>query len=136
MFDNPEDKLLKPDHVWHGVAIGWQQNLNHAINYLVSNNERIAGIKLKFADTSIILISFYAPTSGKDEEFSEAVSSLSEFIIQHTTEDNEQVVIGTDSNCSSKSSARRQLSLNLSSHIPIITTLYIEDISKPQERKV
>ena len=62
---------------------------------------------MQIARGSLLLISFYAPTAGRDEEFLEVISSLTEYIQQNIST-GEQVIIGADANCSPKSSKRRQ----------------------------
>ena len=109
MFKHPEDTLLQHAHVWHGVAIGWHNDINSSIHTLESNHERIAGVKFTLKHKSILFVSFYAPTSGQDDDYLESVSYLSQYILQHATSEAE-LVIGTDSNCSSKSTSRRKLS--------------------------
>ena len=56
----------------------------------------------------MLLLSFYAPTSGQDEEFLESISHLSDFISRNSVA-GDQILIGADSNCSTKSSSRRQI---------------------------
>ena len=111
MFIPVEDRLLRQGPCWHGVALGWKNDLNSSVCPLESNHERLAGIKLKLSETSILLVSFYAPTSGQDEDFLESISYLSEFLLQNLSH-GDMVVIGTDSNCSIKSTLRRQRSWN------------------------
>ena len=53
------------------------------------------------------MISVYAPTHGKDEEFLECISYLTEFILVNKSE-NDFLAIGADSNCSHKSTSRRR----------------------------
>ena len=50
---------------------------------------------------------FYAPISGHDDDFIEALSELTYFL-NSNTDANDQIFIGTDSNVSKKSSTRRQ----------------------------
>ena len=109
MFQHNEEKLMNSGPTWHGAAIGWHQELNHKISFPETNHERFIGIKLKLTsgDCSLLLISLYAPTSGHDDDFLESVALLTEYICEHTAQGN-QIVIGTDSNCSRKSTARRQ----------------------------
>ena len=76
MFIRNEDKLQEPSHVRHGVAIGWHKDINSKITVLESFHERIAGIKLKLPSKYLILISFYAPTAGHDEDFLESIAYL------------------------------------------------------------
>ena len=54
----------------------------------------------------ILFACFYAPTSGHDDDFIEALSELTYFLKSNTAAD-DQIFIGTDSNVSNKSSARR-----------------------------
>ena len=56
---------------------------------------------------SILLISLYSPTHGKDDEFLECIDFLSEFLLINLSE-NEEIVIGADTNCSSKSTTKRK----------------------------
>ena len=108
MFQYPEEKLSSPAHVWHGVAIGWKKSIGLNIQPIQSTNERIAGIKVSLSAGNMIILSLYAPTSGQDENFLETISSLTEILRVNCSKD-DQVIIGADTNCSSKSSSRRQL---------------------------
>ena len=107
MFLNPEDLLNRPDHAWHGVAVGWRKDTHAKIQYIETIHNRITGIKATFNKNSILFISFYAPTSGHDEDFLESIGYLSEYINNNASKD-DKVIIGTDSNCSAKSTVRRQ----------------------------
>ena len=108
MFENPEDILGKQAHIWHGVAIGWRRDIKASVKILDSTYDRIAAIKIEFNERSLLLLSIYAPTSGQDDEFLELISHLSDIIRKHSSP-SDQVLIGGDSNCSTKSSKRRQL---------------------------
>ena len=108
MFENPEDVLGKQAHIWHGVAIGWRRDINASIKILDSTCDRIAAIKMELNERYLLLLSIYASTSGQDEEFLELISHLSDFIHKHSSS-SDQVLIGGDSNCSTKSSKRRQM---------------------------
>ena len=109
MFEDAEDLILYPAHVWHGAAIAWHRDLHNSVTELVTTHSRFTGIILSIGSTSKILcISLYAPTSGKDEEFLECLGFLEDFIVANTPITG-SVLIGADSNCSQKSSARRQL---------------------------
>ena len=109
MFDNSEDKIMSPGQVWHGAAIAWHNDLHPLVTPLPTTNVRFAAVLIGISDQSNILaISLYAPTSGKDDEFLECLGFLEEFISSNFPE-NGSVIIGTDSNCSKKSSSRRQL---------------------------
>ena len=107
MFINNEDKLMMKGPVWHGCAIGWHNEISSDITTIESNHERLVGIRYKRNSTSILLISLYAPTSGQDEDFLETISYLSSFIDLNTAS-TDTIIIGTDSNCSAKSTSRRQ----------------------------
>ena len=107
MFSNPEDLLLRQAHVWHGVAVGWRNDIAASITPLDSTCERISGVKFTLQNHSLLLVSYYAPTAGKDEEFLESVCDLSDFLLKHLSRA-DQVVIGADCNCSQHSSKRRQ----------------------------
>ena len=80
MFINPEDKLNRPDHTWHGSAIGWHNSLNNSIGNISASNERFTGVHLNLPGFKVLAISVYFPTSGKDEEFMECISNLSHYI--------------------------------------------------------
>ena len=103
---NPEDMLNKPDHTWHGSAIAWHHTLDSYIENIPTSNERFTGVHINFPGFKVLAISVYFPTSGKDDEFMECISSLSNFLREYQAE-GEDVIIGTDSNCSEKSSSRR-----------------------------
>ena len=107
MFLHNEDKLLQSGQVWHGAAIGCHNDIHSNVTHLVSNHERLAGLKLSLSENSLLFVSFYAPTSGQDDDFLESLAYLSEYILQNASA-GDQVIIGTDSNCSSKSTPRRQ----------------------------
>ena len=109
MFDNAEDKILHPGHVWHGAAVAWHNDLHSTVTVLPATNARFAAIILGISDESkILVISLYAPTSGKDDEYLECLSYLEEFLRSNTPSSG-SILIGTDSNCSDKSSRRRKL---------------------------
>ena len=109
MFTPNEDKLMTPGPVWHGSALGWHDSINPMVTPIESNHERFSCIRLSSGLSSTILVSLYAPTHGKDEEFLECIDNLSEFLLQHLSE-NEHIIIGADTNCSEKSSVRRKQS--------------------------
>ena len=111
MFTPNEDKLLSSGPIWQGAALGWHDDLHSKVTSIPSNHDRFAAIKLKLAESSLFLASFYAPTAGHDDDFLESIFYLSEFISQNYTT-NDTVIIGTDANCSEKSSSRRKASWN------------------------
>ena len=75
----------------------------------MSINEIIAGIKISFSTGSLILLSLYAPTSGQDENFLDSMSSITELPRTSGYNHGDTIIIGADTNCSTKSSSRRQL---------------------------
>ena len=108
MFSSNEDKILKPGQVWHGVAVGWHDDVHADVEYIPSNNTRFVGIRIALKTGRILSISLYAPTSGKDDDFHECITDLTEYILSNISA-GDRVLIGTDSNCSTKSTPRRQL---------------------------
>ena len=105
-FTPPEDRLSTPDHTWHGAAIMWHESLNSNVLNTTNTHDRFSGIQLNFQGQLILAISLYLPTSGKDDQFLECLAELSIFIAENTS-DAATILIGTDSNCSDKSSLRR-----------------------------
>jgi hypothetical protein len=99
LFSQPEDRLGLSDHVWHGTAIGWHRDLHSSVKQLKLVNERFAGIKIECGKMSVLALSLYLPTSGKDDEFSECLSSLSNFIDENC-DPSDSILIGADTNCS------------------------------------
>ena len=73
MLQNPEDLMVKPSHVWHSVAVGWRKDIGHCVSMLESTCDRLSGVKITLKDKSLILLSYYAPTAGKDDEFLESI---------------------------------------------------------------
>lgn len=130
MFEHAEDLVAKSGHVWHGLAIGWRNDICQNIHILDSSCDRIVGVKLELSTRSLLLLSFYAPTSGRDEDFLESISNLSEYV-QRNSSQGDQIIIGADSNCSTKSSSRRQEawrilceSLELKEHKPTFPSFH------------
>ena len=93
-------------HTWHGCAIGWHESLQTFIQNITARNDRFTGVCINFPFCSVLAISVYFPTSGKDDEYMDCIVNLSNFIQDNATE-NMEIMIGTDSNCSEKSSNRR-----------------------------
>ena len=106
MFTHAEDRLSSSDHVWHGTATAWHQDLSSIVKPLKVVHERFAGIKISCDSLSILAVSAYFPTSGKDDEFSECLSHLANFI-EENTEPGDGILIAADTNCSEKSTMRR-----------------------------
>ena len=111
MFTPPEDLLHHTGHTWHGAAIMWHSSLDSQVSSLKTTNERFTSIRITNQDLNLLCISVYFPTSGKDEEFLEMSTDLTNFVNDHQKED-ETVLIGTDSNCSENSTPRRILALS------------------------
>ena len=101
MFTHSDDLILQYGPVWHGTAIGWHDDMNSFVTQLESNHERFSCISLCTANAPIFLVSLYSPMHGKDDEF------LTEFLLSCTS-DNDTIIIGADTNCSSKSTTRRR----------------------------
>ena len=108
MFIPNEDKLMQSGPVWHGAAIGWHTELDAEVMPLPAFSNRFMGVKLETHDGSILAISLYAPTSGQDDEYLECLDDLTVYIQSHMAGNNE-IVIGTDANCCSKSTKRRKM---------------------------
>ena len=108
MFTQPEDLLGAQGHDWHGVAIGWRREISACVTQLAPTCDRVTGIKLPLKERSILLLSYYAPTAGHDEDFRDSICSLTELLLLHSSP-GDQIVHGADSNCSSKSSGRRKI---------------------------
>ena len=111
MFTPPEDLLTRTDHTWHGAAIMWHANLDSYVSSLKTTNVRFTCLRISTQDQNFLAISVYFPTHGKDEEFLECTSDLTSFVLENQKE-NEMVLIGTDYNCSEKSTLRRITAFN------------------------
>lgn len=111
MFTNAEDKLSDGNHVWHGTAVVWHSDLKSMVTPLKCVYERFSAIKIRTANHSVLAISVYFPTAGKDDEFLECVSILSVFIKENSS-NLDTIIIGADSNCSDISSPRRINAMN------------------------
>lgn len=108
IFIHNEDKIQYSQHVWHGAAVAWHHDLNHLVSTLPVTYERFSGIAIRFSEScTVVAISLYAPTSGKDDDFHECIDHLSDFLANNVP-DHCNIIIGTDSNCSTRSSRRRQ----------------------------
>ena len=107
MFLPNEDKLMQSGPVWHGAAIGWHVELDAEVMPLPAFSKRFMGVKLETHHGSILAISLYAPTAGQDDEYLECLDDLTEYI-QSYMAGNDEIVIGTDANCCSKSTSRRK----------------------------
>ena len=111
MFTPAEDLLLQPGPVWHGTALGWSMSIDKCVTRLPVVSDRFCGIQIKNAEADILAYSAYMPTAGKDSEFLEVLSSLSEDIKHYKNKDT-TLVIGCDSNQSIKSTNRRSSAMN------------------------
>ena len=108
MFSPEEDRVFSVGPVWHGTALGWKKRISSRVNKIPASNERFCGIKYydKTSSIKIIAFSVYLPTSGHDEEFLETLSQLDNTLKMNHEKD-EIILIGLDSNQSSKSTRRR-----------------------------
>ena len=104
--------LSRPDHTWHGAAIMWHDTLHSDVQAIPNTHDRFTGIKVNFGGHSVLAISAYLPTSGKDDEMLDCLDELSNYITANK-KNVDTTVIGMDSNCSMKSSSRRQKSFQL-----------------------
>ena len=107
MFLHPEDLILKSTPTWHGTAIGWPKHIDMYVQTIPTISERFCGIQYDYSDINIIAYSVYLPTSGKDDEFHEIVSSLLNNIEQYLNTKS-ILILGMDSNQSEKSTERRK----------------------------
>lgn len=107
MFLHVEDKICNQGPVWQGAAVAWHNDMHGKVTTLDSNHQRYSSVRVSLGSASLLAISLYAPTSGKDEEYLECFSCLSHFI--HCNKSStDTIIIGTDSNCSVKSTPRRK----------------------------
>ena len=108
MFSEPEDLMFNSGPVWHGTAIGWKKSINAHIKKIPVICERFCGFLYHDPDQNINILCYsaYLPTSGLDDEFSEILSLLSHDITNNLSETS-TLIIGMDSNQSSKSTNRR-----------------------------
>ena len=103
-FIPTEDMLNSVSHTWHGAAIMWHSSLNSNVSNLKNVHDRFTGVKISLPDRTLLAISAYLPTSGKDDEYLDCVAILSNFIMDNCCD---IVLIGGDFNCSDKASPRR-----------------------------
>ena len=109
MFENSEDLIAYKSSVWHGTAVAWHNDLHSISKPLTVTHERFSAVVFAIStNCNILAISLYNPTSGKDDEFLETLDFLADFLVSNIPEFC-NLIIGTDSNCSTKSSKRRQL---------------------------
>ena len=109
MFTHSDDLILQYGPVWHGTAIGWKKSIEKYITKLPIISDRFCGVKYVDTSTNISSIAYtaYLPTSWQDEEFLEILSLLDSDISKNNTE-NSMIILGTDSNVTSKSTKRRR----------------------------
>ena len=110
MFTPPEEILNCSEHVWHGAAVMWHTSLDSEITNLKTKNTRFSSIRITIHECRFLAISVYFPTSGKDDEYLECNDELINFVTD-VKKENEVILIGSDSNCSEKSSPRRRQAL-------------------------
>ena len=92
MFQQPEDLLVVKGHVWHGVAVGWRMEMSACVTRLATTCDRVSGIKLPLQEKSLLLLSYFAPTVGHDDDFIDSICSLTEFLLLHASSD-DQVIL-------------------------------------------
>ena len=63
-FQDLEDHLSKPTHIWYGVAVGWRKDIANYVKIVETNCDRIACIEFSYSNSRFLFLSFYAPTSG------------------------------------------------------------------------
>ena len=80
MFSHPEDIIGSQGHTWHGFALGWHDDLGDKAVPLESSHDRFAAVRITLHSRTLLAISLYAPTSGKDDDFLECFSHLSNFL--------------------------------------------------------
>ena len=108
MFTPAEDLVLQSGPVWHGTALGWNKSIDKFITKLPIISDRFCGVQYVDAntDTSVLAYTAYLPTSGQDEAFLQILTQL-KFDIEKNNTKNSVIIVGTDSNCSMKSTRRR-----------------------------
>ena len=111
MFTPPEDLLCDRDHTWHGSGIMWHDSLDPTVTVLKTINDRFTCIKLILHEKKFLVFSVYFPTSGKDDDYLDCIGDLVNFAMEHQ-DDDEVILIGTDSNCSERSTPRRILAFS------------------------
>ena len=116
MLEHCENIILHTGPAWHGTAVAWHRDLQPCVTQLPVTHDRFTAIKISFSSIfTMLAISLYSPTAGKDDEFLECVDYLFEFLSSNSW--CSAIVVGTDSNCSPKSSKRRRNAwLNLCSN--------------------
>ena len=117
MFEHEEDTALKQGPVWHGTALGWKKSIDQNITKLPIICERFCSVKYVTSQSkaSVLLYSTYLPTSGQDDDFLETLATLDADINQHKDE-NTVVILGSDTNVSSKSTKRRYKAMQIFLH--------------------
>ena len=68
------------------MAALWDDSLASSVIHVANTNARFTGIKVKLSEVSILAISLYLPTAGKDEEFIECLAELSSYISDNSTD--------------------------------------------------
>ena len=97
MFTPTEDKMMT-------------HSLNSYVTELQSNFERFSGIKLSTGKTSTVVISLYAPTHGKYDEYLECLSLLTEFLLANSSP-TDSCIIGADTNLLNQISSQKKKSM-------------------------
>ena len=111
MFTPEEEIMTKSGPVWHGTSIGWSLDIDKHVKRLPITSERFCGILFSSEECSFLAYTLYLPTSGQDEDFNEVIDILTADILQYMNKDM-GLIIGADTNESSKSSKRRQRAMS------------------------
>ena len=111
MFTPEEEIMTKSGPIWHGTSIGWSLDIDKHVKRLPITSERFCGFIFSSEECSFLAYTLYLPTSGQDEDFNEIIDILTADILQYMNEDM-GLIIGADTNESSKSSKRRQRAMS------------------------
>ena len=106
MFQSAEECMLDTRPTWHGTALGWLRHIDSKVTRIPKVDERFSGIKYCDADLEIIAFCAYITTAGNDDHFLDVLDKLS-INITANIDTKSIILIGLDSNQSSKSSRRR-----------------------------
>ena len=128
MFSPPEDLALQAGPTWHGTALGWPSSIDTYVSKLPIVSERFCGVQYLDIANNIDILSYcaYLPTSGQDDEFNEVLSLLTLDLLTNRRESS-TIIIGLDSNQSSKSTNRRTESMMQFMNIFLFQSLHVDD---------
>ena len=89
-----------------GVSVMWRKPINSRITKITAGMRSAAAIILNTGRSRILLVSIYAPTYGKDAEFSDHLDNLSAVFNREESKYDEIIAIG-DWNINEKSDIKR-----------------------------